>query len=256
MLGVAPSVTLAAVGGRRAAGAGPGGAGLRGTIGRVVLLLGVLGVCLALFAAAVVAVREDEVLAPAERDRADLALPAGPVQAADLQRVRFAMTLRGYRMQEVDEVLDRLADELRVRDARLADLEARLAGLGPPAALPDLTDPHSGRPQEPTGPLDVGRPQEPTGPPDVGHPEEPTGPPDVDRPQEPTGPPDVADPPDLPDVEVRPGAAPPQPVPYPAPVRTDEPVQLPPAPDGAPDGEPPLGLPVAPSPSPGSARVF
>ena len=41
----------------------------------VVVLLGVLGVCLALFAAAVVAVRDDDLLVPAERDRADLGLP-------------------------------------------------------------------------------------------------------------------------------------------------------------------------------------
>ncbi len=34
------------------------------------------------------------------------------------------MALRGYRMDEVDDVLDRLGAELALRDARIAELEA------------------------------------------------------------------------------------------------------------------------------------
>ncbi len=45
------------------------------------------------------------------------------VAADDLERVRFGMALRGYRMAEVDALLDRLAAELRERDARLAARE-------------------------------------------------------------------------------------------------------------------------------------
>jgi hypothetical protein len=37
--------------------------------------------------------------------------------------------LRGYRMLDVDEVLERLGAELAERDARIADLEAHLAGV-------------------------------------------------------------------------------------------------------------------------------
>lgn len=53
----------------------------------------------------------------------------------DLQRLRFGVTLRGYAMGQVDDVLDRLSGELAERDRRIADLEARLAehasvGLG------------------------------------------------------------------------------------------------------------------------------
>jgi DivIVA domain-containing protein len=62
-------------------------------------------------------------------DRADLALPDDRLVAApDLDRVRFSVGLRGYRMEEVDDVLDRLAREVALRDQRIADLEGRSGG--------------------------------------------------------------------------------------------------------------------------------
>lgn len=62
-------------------------------------------------------------------DRADLALPGDrPVAARDLDRVRFSVGLRGYRMEEVDDVLDRLAREVEVRDRRIAELEGHPYG--------------------------------------------------------------------------------------------------------------------------------
>lgn len=44
----------------------------------------------------------------------------------DLQRLRFGVSLRGYAMSQVDDVLDRLSGELAERDRRIADLEALL----------------------------------------------------------------------------------------------------------------------------------
>ena len=45
-------------------------------------------------------------------DRPDAVVPAtGPLGADDLRRVRFTIALRGYRMSEVDALLDRLATE-------------------------------------------------------------------------------------------------------------------------------------------------
>jgi DivIVA domain-containing protein len=41
--------------------------------------------------------------------------------------LRFSLALRGYRMDEVDDVLDRLVDELDRRGERISELEARLA---------------------------------------------------------------------------------------------------------------------------------
>ncbi|MFJ2767757.1 DivIVA domain-containing protein [Streptomyces sp. NPDC087300] len=51
-----------------------------------------------------------------------------PLRRADVDEVRFPLTLRGYHMGEVDEVLGRLGAELAERDARIAELEAALAG--------------------------------------------------------------------------------------------------------------------------------
>lgn len=52
-------------------------------------------------------------------DRPDLELPAtGPIRGADLRRVRFSLAFRGYRMSEVDSLLDRLASELESSEGR------------------------------------------------------------------------------------------------------------------------------------------
>lgn len=48
----------------------------------------------------------------------------------DLRRLRFGVTLRGYAMGQVDDLLDRLSDELAERDRRIADLETLLAERG------------------------------------------------------------------------------------------------------------------------------
>ena len=46
-------------------------------------------------------------------DRPDALVPAaGPLGADDLRRVRFSLGFRGYRMSEVDALLDRLARQL------------------------------------------------------------------------------------------------------------------------------------------------
>jgi DivIVA domain-containing protein len=65
-------------------------------------------------------------------------LPDGDVGAADVERVRFSPALRGYRMAEVDEVLDRLGAELARRDEVIAALERRAAvGTHPDGSDPD-----------------------------------------------------------------------------------------------------------------------
>jgi len=73
-------------------------------------------------------------------DRAPLALPEDRAMGReDVDGVRFAVGLRGYRMDEVDDVLDRLAAEVDQRDARISELEARLAARG--VARPEPHDP-------------------------------------------------------------------------------------------------------------------
>lgn len=54
-------------------------------------------------------------------------LPRGVVNAEDVEQVRFDQTLRGYRMGQVDEVLDRLRAELQARDDEIAMLRGERA---------------------------------------------------------------------------------------------------------------------------------
>ena len=53
-------------------------------------------------------------------------LPEHP-SAPDVDAVRFGLGLRGYRMDQVDEVLDRLAAALAERDVVIGELRSRLA---------------------------------------------------------------------------------------------------------------------------------
>ena len=49
-------------------------------------------------------------------DRPDVLLPTdGPLTAQELREVRFTTAFRGYRMEEVDALLDRLVAELEQR---------------------------------------------------------------------------------------------------------------------------------------------
>jgi len=69
-------------------------------------------VVLVLGAVAVVASGRGTPMADAWDDRPDAEVPAaGPLGADDLRGVRFSLAFRGYRMSEVDALLDRLARE-------------------------------------------------------------------------------------------------------------------------------------------------
>ena len=73
-------------------------------------------IVLALGGVAVVAAGRGAPLAEVYDDRADAEVPAdGPLRGEDLRRVRFSLAFRGYRMSEVDALLDRLATELEER---------------------------------------------------------------------------------------------------------------------------------------------
>ncbi|WP_245155940.1 DivIVA domain-containing protein [Nocardioides sp. 503] len=59
-------------------------------------------------------------------DRPDALVPADrPIEARDLRSVRFSLAFRGYRMSEVDALLDRLAVEREASAAHEPDREAR-----------------------------------------------------------------------------------------------------------------------------------
>ncbi len=94
----------------------------------VVLLIG---------AVAVVASGRWGAMAPAYDDRPDLTVPARQaLTAEDLQAARFGVGLRGYRMDEVDTLLERVAREVAERDRRIADLERAVSPIihGPEGA--------------------------------------------------------------------------------------------------------------------------
>nr|WP_246299449.1 DivIVA domain-containing protein [Nocardioides panaciterrulae] len=70
-------------------------------------------IVLVLGGVAVVAAGRGTPMAEVYDDRPDATVPAGgPLRAEDLRRVRFSVALRGYRMSEVDALLDRLASQL------------------------------------------------------------------------------------------------------------------------------------------------
>ena len=70
--------------------------------------------------------------------------------AADIANLRFSVALRGYRMDEVDEVLEKLAAALLERDAALARLreaEGRITpGTGAHIRVPEESE--SGRQEQ------------------------------------------------------------------------------------------------------------
>lgn len=73
-----------------------------------------LVVVLVLGAVAVVASGRGGSMAEVYDDRPDAAVQAdGPLTPHDLRTVRFSTAFRGYRMSEVDVLLDRLAAELK-----------------------------------------------------------------------------------------------------------------------------------------------
>ena len=50
--------------------------------------------------------------------------PPGPLSSDDLGRLRFDQALRGYRMDQVDEVIDALGARLRELEAEVGSLSA------------------------------------------------------------------------------------------------------------------------------------
>ncbi|MDI6911909.1 DivIVA domain-containing protein [Nocardioides sp.] len=92
-------------------------------------------IVLALGGIAMVAAGRGAPLAEAYDDRPDAGVPAkGPLAAEDLRRVRFSLAVRGYRMSEVDALLDRLATQLE-------------DGSDPEGERPGPTRGHGGEPR-------------------------------------------------------------------------------------------------------------
>jgi len=94
----------------------------------VVLIL----VAVVLFGVASVLFGRGEPLPPLPRGTTATMLPASGVTGADVEAVKFAQAIRGYKTGEVDWVLDRLG-------AELDQLRGELAVVRAAAGLPDPT---------------------------------------------------------------------------------------------------------------------
>ena len=114
----------------------------------VTVLIEVLLAALVLFGVAAAATGRLPGLAEVPADDAGDGLPEGPLRAPDLELARFPLAFRGYRMADVDRVLDRLAGELMVRDAEIA----RMGGV--PVAPDDAQE----APPQTTAEVDDGEP--------------------------------------------------------------------------------------------------
>ena len=97
---------------------------------------------------------------PAELDRSPVELPADrPVTGDDVRALRISVTVRGYRMTEVDWVLEQLAGTIEERDREIADLRARLGEAGPGPVTPAHPSPDAGPgPTHDTAPSGNGAP--------------------------------------------------------------------------------------------------
>jgi DivIVA domain-containing protein len=99
-------------------------------LGFLAFVLGILVVGGLLFLAASWLMGRGETQPPAELDRSPVELPDDrPVTADDVRSLQLPVALRGYRMTEVDWLLDRLAVALEERDtshaAEIAALRSR-----------------------------------------------------------------------------------------------------------------------------------
>jgi DivIVA domain-containing protein len=106
-------------------------------VSAVVFVLGLLVVGGLLFLGASLLLGRGETQPPAELDRSPVELPDDrPVVGDDVRALRISPAFRGYRMTEVDWLLDQLARTLDERDATIAALRA-----GTAARDGDDTDP-------------------------------------------------------------------------------------------------------------------
>jgi DivIVA domain-containing protein len=73
----------------------------------------------------VVAAGRGEAMSPAVDDDSDPHLPEGPITAAGLREVRFNVAFRGYRAEEVDQLIERLVQHFDGEDSGPGDVSGR-----------------------------------------------------------------------------------------------------------------------------------
>lgn len=98
----------------------------------LIYLLVIAAVAAAVFGVAALLFGRGEELAPLPPGSTPTRLPSGEILGDDVRELRFQQVVRGYRMDEVDWALGRLADELDRTASERDALAARLAELEPP----------------------------------------------------------------------------------------------------------------------------
>lgn len=112
----------------------------------MLIILSLFAVVAILFAAGAIITHDGSILKDAPADGPDLRLPSGQLQPEDIPQLRFGMGLRGYRMEEVDEALDRVQRELTDRDVHIGQLQQALAELAEPPVLVEEVRPQLASP--------------------------------------------------------------------------------------------------------------
>jgi hypothetical protein len=122
------------------------------------LLYGLLAILViaGLFALAVFVLPKGEQIAPPAPDtRPWESLPDRKLRPEDVVSARLPVALRGYRFAETDLLLDRLTEELRLRDDEIARLRgARPSIEGLPAQLRDDESPPRSADEQPQPRID------------------------------------------------------------------------------------------------------
>jgi DivIVA domain-containing protein len=77
----------------------------------------------------------------------DIDLPVDAIGTKDVDAIRFSVGFRGYRMDEVDAVLDRLGLELGEREEEVRELREQLYGGGPERLAPETLAPETLAPE-------------------------------------------------------------------------------------------------------------
>ncbi len=125
----------------------------------VAFVVGVLVVGGLLFLGASMLLGRGETQPPAELDRSPVELPDDrPVTPDDVRALRISAAFRGYRMTEVDWLLDQFALVLEERDAEIAALTARMTAH-PAEVDPEKDDDSAGAADEPPAPDEEEQPR-------------------------------------------------------------------------------------------------
>jgi DivIVA domain-containing protein len=107
----------------------------------LIYVLVLLAVAAVIFVGASALFGRGEELAPIPKGASPTWLPDTAMAGADVRAVRFQQAVRGYRMSEVDWVLDQVAGELERLHLRIAELEHSQEKANPTEPEPATDEP-------------------------------------------------------------------------------------------------------------------